>query len=278
MKVVIYCNNDDKNKLNGAAVTAYSIRKRGKLPDNTKYILYTYRPVQAREYPAVSVAFDEVMEPPFKIDWGKVPKWNPVRRRMWYREVWTKIVSWIKTPCDGEPVALIDYDIICLGSIAEAIPTDSFLFSGRLGYLKKEQKRAIGCNGGFLVKSPLFDDSDAPKLMMQPLYLGNACFKAKNTWNITDEGGTTWYLLNRGFSQFKALDTKFNYLAKVILKRGLNLEQKDVRLLHYAGNNKPWGNEERRKKEKNFRYICKPWDADLEEIFKIIRMQNGQNF
>lgn len=272
MKVVIYCNDDNRNKLNGAAVTAQSVKKRGNLPESTEYILYTQRIEQAKNYKPVQIAFDEVASPPIGIDWGKVPKWHPVKKRPLYKEQWTKILSWINTPCEGEPVILIDYDILCLGSIREAIPPDGEkLFSGRLGWVKKMNQSAIGCNGGFLIKTPKFDESDAPKIMIQPLFNGIACYKSKNTWNITDEGATTWYFLRRGFDCFLSLEYKFNELAKTVLKKKKQIGSSDIRMLHYAGNNKPWGNEQRKKTDGAFREICKPWDAELAEIMQKVQ-------
>ena len=235
MRLVEYCDAAEPEKLIAACVSVFSFRINGRLPDTMEYILYCPDVKQASENVLVSKIFTKVDEPPIQdyID-SNYQRINALDNHF-NRATWAKFACWVQTPCDGEPVFHADYDTLCFGSIMDAIPKISAVFSGRIN--KGHDK---SCNGGFYCKVSEFDRTDAGELMLAPIYNNEIFEEAKKIWRYSDEIGIAWYFQNRGFAQFYELDWRFNMPVmrqKMSLK---SIEKNDIRVLHYLGSPKPW--------------------------------------
>ena len=214
MKYLQFINTASRSELDGATVAAWSVRRRGNLPENTRYILYTQEPEKARQDETAAAVFDAIEPPPVDMEWFKSRPWNLFRvphrryilknRRFIHWVLWLKFCCWLDTPTDGEPVIFADYDTLCFGSIREAIPGAGYKYAGR-----RNVRTNGSCNGGFLIKTPEFTEKDAA-IMKEPLRNVRTYAAASFLWRYDDEMATAWYAKEAGMAHFYPLEPKFN--------------------------------------------------------------------
>lgn len=235
MRLIEYCDSADAIKLTAAAVSAYSFKCNGGFPESTEYILYCPETALALENVAIRKVFNRVLPPPIQFILDAAPSDNPALETQWQKATWSKFLSWVHTPCDGKPVFHADYDTLCCGSVLEAVPVAGKFFSGRLN-----KENDISCNGGFYVKTPEFDESDAPELMTAPVLSADVYKEAYKLWWATDEMGVSWFFHKHGFTKFYELDWRFNMPVYKQKRTKQSVETNDVRVLHFMGVTKPW--------------------------------------
>ena len=250
IKVIQYFHGTSPALLEAACVAAWSIRQNGGLPADTRYILYTTTP-ENFENPFLYKIFDEVKEPTF--DWRRL--WNldwksrPIResnQRIAHRAqmCFTKYLQWVEEPCSAEDYVIFhDMDILCLGSLMEALPMTEEQLWAAVPYLTPWEGRIrLGTNGGFYIKRGAFNQTDLPRQMQEMVWNDE-----KYSWTYhtllpnMDESAVAYFFHYHGFSTFKQLDSRFNlWNVKEFIRKRKTLEQCDIRIMHYAAQPKPW--------------------------------------
>lgn len=269
MKYVQFIDRATREAIDAAAVAAYSMRTRGKLPGAVEYILCT--PAQEVEDDETARAvFDRIEPPPIDVVWFNARPWDdfPVphrryvskRQRYMHRVLWQKFTSWTHTPCDGEPVIFADYDTIVFGSMAEIIPPEGKTWAAR------RNGRGTSCgqstNGGLYVKTPEFETDGAPELMIEPLESVEKYREAAALWKYDDEMASAWYCTKYdGAEKLHAVDRKFNRWTKSHAASKKSIEEADVRMLHFIGDLKPW-----HEPQKPFVHMMRRWQEMREEM------------
>lgn len=242
MKYVTFVDRADKNYACAAAVAAWSIRSHGGLPSSTEYILYTTDPENYTN-PLLQKAFNAVLAPPFDMEKLASINWDerPVRqmRSEFDKEhrktqmFWTKFLSFLETPCDGDAVMYTDFDMLCVDTVCSAIPSRNKTWSA-----VRWSNRS--CNNGLLVKTPKFDASGGVVKMQEPLWDLKAYNIGYKIWPWDDEIGPAWYFYRYGRSDFYDLPLKFNRSIRGLRNSNEKLGDTDLRFIHYVHTYKPW--------------------------------------
>ena len=249
-----------------ACVSAWSIRKFGGLPKDTRYILYTTTPENFQN-PLVNKVFDEIAEPTcdwrkiWNLDWTVRPepyyrKWNSTYTSDRQRMCFIKYVQWLEEPCDeGDFVIFSDYDTLCVGDLRESFPVEPEKLWSGYPYRMKYRNWAGSTNGGFYVKNGLFQRSELPWRLQESLWDVDKYTEAfYNFCPHNDESAVAYFLNHHGDSTLKKLDTRFNHSANTHPRLLKTIEELDVRVLHYLGDKKPWF-----PLQKPFIRVCERW-------------------
>ena len=241
MKVVQFL--DSKHDIDGEAIatSAWSVRKKGSLPTNTQYILYTVNECHFNN-PVINAVYDIVTRPPYDEKWladlnlnsfGLMPEQDAYcKEYRTRRKFWGKFLSFLNTPCDDDFVIHLDWDTICNGSLIGSLPPDDKAWSCYCG------KRY--CTNSFLVKSQNFDDAGIADIMMEPLYNPEIYSAVQQIFPSVDEIGTTWYRMKCGDSTLFPLRGTYCGDVENYIRNKIPFEQHNDRILHYINKTKPW--------------------------------------
>lgn len=240
MKVVHYIDNLTRDKLMAVSVSAWSVRKYGNLPRNTKYVLYTNDVINKNNL-ILNYVFDSIENPPFdsaildKVEWNKLLPLPDGYDRDYadQRMFWTKLLSFVYAPCDGAPVVYLDWDALCVNGITGIVPpVDKAL--GIFWY-----KYSI-YNNGVMVKNPIFNEKGYDSCVVEPLFDVEKFKLAYAIHPSGDEVGTAWLGLNYGTTAIRKLDASYNYSGEYALKHGIDAKDRGARIVHYVNRMKPW--------------------------------------
>lgn len=233
MKFIQYYNQTDEKGISACCVAAYSARKNGGLKD-CSYIFYHPEYDKIKNIPIVKKTFDEVLPLPKNVteilnNLPEYVKWihNNIRNF----SCWSKFLCWLYT--DGD-CFFTDYDLLCLGSIQEAVPQTPKIVSG----FKANGKYPV-FNGGVLIKNKEFDNSGARGIMLKALIDHEAYIFSQCNWTQIDEAATWYYIHCCGTDKVEFLPRKFN-MGLWYLDRNPEAYNNDIRLLHFGAGYKPW--------------------------------------
>lgn len=236
MKFIQYHNSLDEQGIEACCIAAYSARKNGNLP-NCSFVFYHTKSEEVKNIPIVKVAFDEVLPLPEKAlkTLNSLPNYvNWIHKSNRHLSCWSKFLCWLFT--DGDCI-LTDYDVLCLGSIREAIPKSPNIISG----FKAGGKQPVFI-GSVLGKNASFDYSGARDVMLTALLNQDIYIYTQKKWNWIDEAAVWYYFHCYGMGNALCLERKFNMGLWWLDRHPKDF--KDIRLLHFVSNYKPWNNVE----------------------------------
>lgn len=275
IKIIQYIHGTSWDLLLPAAVAAWSVKQRACLPGKHELIFYTTSP-ENLDNPFLHKVFDEVRFP--TIDWQKI--WNidwqqredftyernPLRKQI----VWTNYIQWLETPCEDDDYVIYgDYDLLCVGSLAEALPTaeEGKLWAGRTYYSHMNGEERLATNGGFYIKRGLFNRTMLVRQLQEAFWdTEKHDFALRELSPHLDESDTAYFIYKHGDSTLKHLDERFNYWDfEGHIKTRKTLEQRDIRMVHFIGNDKPWGSI-----KKPYRKLYGRWHAAYRQMMQEI--------
>lgn len=237
MKFIQYYDSDDCNGITACCVAAYSARKNGGL-ENCEYVFYHPEIIDiVDKYPFVNAIFDKCAPLPEGVNQiiNNLPEHcKHIREQRRQLSCWRKFLCWLYTPGD---VIFTDNDILCLGTIKEMIPPEGRIIAGRAALGRRTVK---ALNGGVLAKNIAFDETDAPKIMVETLLNKYAYTFTRRVWKGIDECATLRLLQKKGMRVLHWLDSRYNMNADWHIQTGKSIEYNDVHLLHFTGRWKPW--------------------------------------
>ncbi len=242
MKVVQFLDKSDETSVGAIATSIWSVQRNGNLPTTTEYILYT-TDEKNKDSILLKELYDRIEAPPMTssdLDGSDIEGFVPGSGSDEYGKIyrtqhvfWNKMLSFLKTPCDGDAVLALDWDALCLRNISGCIPGRPKVFACcRYG--------EYNLGGGFLVKNPKFDEDNIADIIMEPLYDREKYEKAYKLHVSGDEVGLTWYLLNHGTSAISQLAYSYGYSAYYAIRNNIDIAGAGVRILHYGYKSKPW--------------------------------------
>ncbi len=234
MKYIQYYNQTDERGITACCVSTYSVRKNGNLKD-CSYIFYHPEYKTIREIPIVKKVFDEVLPLPEQVtkildNLPEYVRW--IRNNARHFACWSNFLCWLFTEGD---CFYSDYDLLCLGSMEEALPKAPKIVAG----FKACGKYPV-FNGGLLIKNSEFDSSGAREIMLKALLEQEAYIYSQCNWAQIDEAATWYYIHQCGDEKVLYLERKYNLGLWHLKRKPRSFE--DARMLHFVSHFKPWNN------------------------------------